>query len=139
MNNTVNVLVVEDNEYYNSLLSRTLKKSGENMRIKHDCQVKIHSFTKAAECISMIKSGELGNNDIIAFVDYYVGNDFTGGQIVSLLKNQSAGSQVLLMSQSKAIAEKEKDGQHDFFILKDGFAPAICRLYLEQFIDNKFS
>lgn len=139
MNNTVTVLVVEDNEYYNSLLSRTLQKSGDNLRLKHDCHVKIHSFTNATECIRMIKSGDLGNNDIIAFVDYYIGSGITGGHIVRLLKNQNAGSQVLLMSQSKAIAEKEKNGQHDFFILKDGFAPAICRLYLEQFIDNKFS
>jgi len=139
MNNSVIVLVVEDNEYYNSLLSRTLQKSGDNLQLKHDCMVKIHSFTDANECINMIRSGELGNSDIIAFVDYYIGNGITGGHIVRLLKNHNAGSQVLLMSQSKAIAEKEKSGQHDFFILKDGFAPAICRLYLEQFIDNKFS
>mgnify|MGYP001220176782 CR=1 FL=1 len=139
MNNTVIVLVVEDNEYYNSLLSRTLQKSGNILQMKHDCRVQIHSFTNAAECIRMIKSGELENNDIIAFVDYYIGNGITGGHIVRLLKNHNADTQVLLMSQSKAIGEREKNGQHDFFILKDGFAPAICRLYLEQFIDNKFS
>ncbi len=79
MNNTVIVLVVEDNEYYNSLLSRTLQKSGNNLQLKHDCQVKIHSFTNAGECISMIMSGDLGNNDIIAFIEYYIGNGITGG------------------------------------------------------------
>jgi hypothetical protein len=43
------------------------------------------------------------------------------------------------MSQSKGVREKVKLPYYDYFVVKDKFAPALCSLYLKQFIENKFS
>ncbi|MBP1669284.1 MAG: hypothetical protein H6Q21_1650, partial [Bacteroidetes bacterium] len=43
-----------------------------------------------------------------------------------------------LLSQSKAVEEKSNRAHPDFIVTKDTLAPALCRLYLEQFIENKF-
>jgi hypothetical protein len=46
---------------------------------------------------------------------------------------------VVLLSQSKEVKNKENLPQYDYFVVKDNFAPALCCLYLKQFIENRFS
>jgi hypothetical protein len=45
----------------------------------------------------------------------------------------------VLLSQSKTVVEKGKDTPYDYFVVKDKFAPALCGLYLQQYIENKYS
>jgi len=137
MKKTINVLVVEDNEYYNNLLSRILQQGNHSSNLRGSFRVVIHSFTDSRECIQKIKSGELGNNDTIAFVDYYMGNGINGAHIIKLLKEQNKDAIAVLLSQSKAVEEKNNLYNTDYVVMKDTSAPAICRLYLEQFIENK--
>jgi CheY-like chemotaxis protein len=138
MKKTINVLVVDDNEYYNSLLSKILQQSKPSSNLKGKFQVVLHTFTDSLECIRMIKSGELLQNDTIAFVDYYMGNGINGAHIIKLLKEQNHQTMTVLLSQSKAVEEKSNLVHPDYIVMKDTLAPALCRLYLEQFIENKF-
>jgi CheY-like chemotaxis protein len=138
MKKTINVLVIEDNEYYNSLLSKTLQKSNPSSDLRGKYRMVLHSFTDSLECIRKIRSGELMQNDTIAFVDYYMGNGINGAHIIKLLKEQNNGTIAVLLSQSKAVEEKCNLNHPDYIVMKDTSAPALCRLYLEQFIENKF-
>ncbi len=139
MKQKINVLVVEDNEYYNNMLSNSLQQRVNSILIKGKYQLVLRSFTDTKECIRKIKSKELDCCDIIAFVDYYLGAGINGAHIIRLLKEQNCNTMVVLLSQSKNIAEKNNRGYYDYFVVKDKFAPALCGLYLEQYIENKFS
>ncbi len=139
MKKTINVLVVEDNEYFNNLLSKVLQQSVNAVQPGRNYKLVLHSFTDSLECVKKIKSRELENKDTIAFVDYYMGNGINGAHIIKLLKEQNHDAMTVLLSQSKAIEEKSNLNHPDYIVMKDALAPALCRLYLEQFIENKIS
>jgi len=136
MKKTINVLIVEDNKYYNNLLSKALQQSIHSIREKGKYKLVLYSFTDSLKCIRKIKSHELEHNDTIAFVDYYLGDGVNGAHIVKLLKEQNRDVMVILLSQSRAVEKRCNLTQHDYFVVKDTSALALCRLYLEQYIDN---
>ena len=88
MKQKINILVVEDNKYYNNLIFNALQQSTHFVQKKMKYQLVLHSFIDSAYCMQKIESR--------VFID------------------------------------------NDFCVIKDTFAPALCRLYLDQFIENKF-
>lgn len=138
MKKKINILVVEDNEYYNNLIFNALQQSTHFFQYKMDYQLVLHSFIDSSECMQQIESREFKDNDVIAFVDYNMGNGISGSQIIKLLKKENSNTLAILLSQSRTIEEKSTMNNYDFCVIKDTFAPALCRLYLDQYIENKF-
>lgn len=138
MKKTINVLLVEDNGYYNKLISRALMEKIRAIRAKLDFKFVFHSFTEAAKCSLKINSLGFENSDSIAFIDYYLGAGTYGSQVIKMLKEQAFQSTIVLISQSSGAKDEAKPGSYDYFIQKDQYTPALCCLYLEQYIDAKF-
>lgn len=138
MTQTVNVLVVEDNEYYNNLIFNALQQSTHFVKRKMKYKLVIHSFVDSSDCMKKIESREFIDNDVVAFVDYNMDNGISGAQIIRLLKKENSNTLAVLLSQSRAVEERSIQNNYDFYVIKDTFAPAICRLYLDQYIENKF-
>ncbi len=138
MKQTVNVLVVGDNEYYNSLIFNALQQSIHFVEHKMKYKLVLHSFIDSYNCIRKIESREFIDNDVIAFVDYNMDNGISGAEIIRLLKKENNNTLAVLLSQSRTIEERSTQNNYDFFVIKDTFAPALCRLYLDQYIENKF-
>ena len=139
MKETINVLVIEDNEYYNIMLSNSIQQSVNPLLYKGNYQLVLRSFTDAGEYIRKIKSKELECDHTIVFIDYYLGNGINAAHVIRLLKELSCDAMVVLLSQSKVIKEKACRGLFDYFVVKDRFAPALCSLYLQQYLENKYS
>jgi CheY-like chemotaxis protein len=139
MRQTINVLVIEDNEYYNDLIFNALQQSTHFFQRNLKYNLVLHSFIDSEECIRKIESHEFTDNDIIAFVDYNMGNGITGDHIITLLRKENNNIVAILLSQSKVSNDQSIITNHDFLITKDTFAPALCCLYLDQYIENKFS
>lgn len=139
MKQTINVLVIEDNEYYNNMLSNAIKQSVNSLLLKGKHQLVLRSFTDATEYIRKIRSKELECNNTVVFVDYYLGEGINASHIIKMLKELACDTMVVLLSQSKEVKEKSKMIPYDYFVVKDNFAPALCSLYLQQYIENKFS
>jgi CheY-like chemotaxis protein len=139
MKQTVNVLIVEDNEYYNNLIFNALQQSIHFFKKKLKYKLILHSFTHSSECIEKIESRKFTENDVVAFVDHKMDNGVSGAQIIKLLKKVNSNTLAVLLSPSKSVEERSIQNNYDFFVVKDIFAPALCRLYLDQFIENKFS
>jgi hypothetical protein len=139
MKETISVFVIDDNEYYNNVLSNSIQQSVNSLLFKGNHQLVLYSFTDAKEYIRRIKSNELDCKDTIVFVDYYLGEDIYATQIIELLKEHSTNTTVILMSQSKAVKDLVNQIPYDYFVIKDNLAPALCSLYLKQYIENKFS
>lgn len=138
MKQKINVLVVEDNEYYNSLIFNALQQSIHFVERKMKYQLVLHSFIDSLDCIRKIESREFIDNDVIAFVDYNMGNGVSGAQIIRLLKKENCNTLAVLLSHSPTVEERSTQNNYDFSVIKDTFAPALCRLYLDQYIENKF-
>jgi CheY-like chemotaxis protein len=139
MKQKINVLVVEDNEYYNNMIFNALQQSIHFVQQKMKYQLVLHSFVDLFDCMRKIESREFIDNDVVAFVDYNMGNEISGAQIIRQLKKENSNTLAILLSQSLAIEERSTQNNYDFCVIKDTFAPALCRLYLDQFIENKFS
>ena len=138
MKQTVDVLVVEDNEYYNNLIFNALQQSIYFVQHKMKYKLVLHSFIDSADCLRKIESREFIHNDVIAFIDYNMDNGISGAQIIRLLKKENCNTLAVLLSQSSTMEERSIRNNYDFFVIKDTFAPALCRLYLDQYIENKF-
>lgn len=139
MEQKINVLVFEDNEYYNNIIFNALQQSTHFVQREMKYQLVLHSFVDPSDCMRKIVSREFIDNDVIAFVDYNMGNEISGAQIIGQLKKENSNTLAILLSQSRAIEERSIHNNYDFCVIKDTFAPALCRLYLDQFIENKFS
>lgn len=138
MKQTVNVLVVEDNEYYNNLIFNALQQSTHFVQNKMKYRLVIHSFVESSDCLRKIESREFNDNDVVAFVDNSMDNGISGGEILSRLKKENCNTLGVLLSQTRSVEERSQQNNYDFFVIKDTFAPALCRLYLEQYIEDKF-
>jgi CheY-like chemotaxis protein len=138
MKQTVNVLVVEDNEYLNNLIFNALQQSIHFVQSKLNYKLVLHSFVDSVDCLRKIESREFIDNDVVAFVDSNMDNGISGTQIIKLLKRENSNILAVLLSQTRIIEERSMQNSYDFFIIKDTFTPALCRLYLDQFIENKF-
>jgi FixJ family two-component response regulator len=138
MKQKINVLVIEDNEYYNSLILNALRQSIHFVQSKMKYQMVLHSFIDSSHFMKQIESHEFIENNVIAFVDQYMGNGISGSQIIKQLKNENSNTFAVLLSQSPDIEERSTQNNYDFCVIKDTFAPALCRLFLDQFIENKF-
>jgi CheY-like chemotaxis protein len=138
MRQTVNVLVVEDNEYYNNLIFNALQQSVHFVKHKMNYKLVIHSFVDSFDCMRKIESREFIDNDVIAFVDNNMDSGITGAQIIRQLKKENGNTLAVLLSQSQIVEERSLQNNYDFYVIKDTFAPALCRLYLDQYIENKF-
>jgi len=139
MKKTIKVLVIEDNEYYSNLLSNAIQQSLNPMLVRGGYQLVLRSFTDAKEYIRKIKSKELESDYTAVFIDYYLGGGINASHVIKLLREQSCDALVVLLSQSKSVVEKGTGIPYDYFVVKDKFAPALCGLYLQQYIENKYS
>jgi CheY-like chemotaxis protein len=139
MKKTIKVLVIEDNEYYNNLLSNAIQQSVNPILAKGNYQLVLRSITDVNEYIRKIKSKELECDYTAVFIDYYLGDEINAGHVIKLLKELSGDAMVVLLSQSKSISEKSDQIPFDYFVVKDKFAPALCGLYLQQYLENKYS
>ncbi|MBN2481689.1 MAG: hypothetical protein JXB19_08120 [Bacteroidales bacterium] len=139
MKETIYVLIIEDSEYYNSLLSRELKKIIASLPQRDHFRFVFHSFTDSLECVRKIKSSELAHNKTVAFIDFYIGHGINGAHIIRLLKRQNHNAKAVLISNSNNITGKDNLNIFDYFITKDAFAPSFCRVYLEHYLENYIS
>jgi hypothetical protein len=138
MKKTVNILIIEANAYFNNLILNALQQSVHFVQREMAFRLVLHSFVDSLVCMRKIESHEFINNDVIAFVDGKMDNGISGTQIIKLLKKENTNTLAVLLSQSITAEEIHIQNSYDFFVIKDTFAPALCRLYLDQFIENKF-
>ena len=139
MKQKINVVVIEDDEYYNNLLSNAIQQSVNPFLLNGKYQLVLRSFTNAGDFIRKLRSGELRCDNSAVFMDYYLGEGINASHVIKLMTELTDDSMVVLLSQSKTVREKIKQVPHDYFVVKDRFAPALCSLYMKQYIENKYS
>ncbi|NLJ44226.1 MAG: hypothetical protein GX431_11240 [Bacteroidales bacterium] len=139
MKNKINVLVIEDNEYYGNLLANAIHNSINPFLERGDFQLVLHTFTNASEYIRKVESGKIKCDYNAVFIDYFLGEGVNADDVIDTLKKKSCDAMIVLLSQSKDLKEKYDFVNYNYFVVKDRFAPSLCGLYLQQYIEDKYS
>ena len=138
MKKIVRILVVEDNRYFNCLLLQELRNCVNSDRFRTQFRFIFHTFTDTCDFEARLNSPDLNDAYSIAFIDYYLGNEINGSHILKMLRERSAGTSIVLLSQSKSVKDEVSPASYDYFVPKDSSTVALCRLCLEQFLENRY-
>lgn len=110
------IVVLEDNEFYNTLLTRKLKQFTEELSLELNCVFEIDSYTNANDCIRNLKT-----ETDIAILDYYLGESKNALDILEKIKSKCAHCKIIIISQFENIKTSYQtlnQGAYHF-ILKD--------------------
>ncbi|HEY6160861.1 MAG TPA: response regulator [Bacteroidia bacterium] len=128
------IVVVEDSEFFNNLLTRQLRHYTEALALEKNCRFEVQSFTNASDCLRNINS-----ETDIAFVDFYLGSGLTADDVLEKFKKRCKDCKVVIMSQVRNLKTSimtMAKGALDF-IFKDIHAlPRACFL-VEEIVDKK--
>lgn len=131
---TIRIAVVEDNEYYNHLLTTGLRVHIASLTHLSNINFEINSYTNAHEALLNV----VKNTDIV-FMDYYLGDMFTGLDILRRIKKNNPSCKVVILSQVKNLQTSLiplLEGASDF-VFKDSFAITKTCQTATQLIDQK--
>lgn len=93
----IRIVIIEDNEFYNQLLTRQLKNYIEPIADDNRFYFEINSYTNPFDCLRNLKS-----DTDIAFIDYYLGDSVTGIDIMKTIKQKSPDCNVIILSRVKS-------------------------------------
>lgn len=133
-NKNFNVIVLEDNVFYNNLLTRHLTNYLEDLMGGKFCRFEIRSYTSPIDCLRNLKP----DTDVV-FVDFYLGDNRNALEVIEKIKLKCRQCTVIVMSQvanAKTSFQTMKSGASDF-ILKDRFALLRSCLLVEGIVSER--
>lgn len=130
------IAVLEDSEFYNSILTKQLEHYTSTITIEKGYKFYIQSYISSDDCLRNIKP------DIdIVFLDYYLGNGVTASEVLKKIKQKCKDCKIIIISQEKTIKTAMRtisDGAIEF-IYKDVYAlPKSCFI-VEDIINGKYA
>ena len=90
---TYNIVVVEDNEFYNTLLTKQLDFCAKKYEASDDINYQITSYTSVKDCMRNLRA-----DTNVAFLDYYLGDGFTALDVLKEIKIKSPDCKVVVFS-----------------------------------------
>ena len=134
--NHFNIVVLEDSEFYNNILSQKLQNYTSGIAFGKDFSFDIHSYTNINDCLSNLNAAT-----DIAFVDYYLSDSKNALDIIKKIKQKCTHCKIIIISQSKNVKtslETIHQGACDF-ILKDHTALMRSCYIVEHIINERLS
>lgn len=133
---TFKILIVEDNEFFNKMLTKQIEHYTSILGMEKNCRFEIQSYTSAGDCLRNLR-----NDTDIAFVDYYLGDGLTGADIAKEIKEKCWDCKVIIMSQVKNMKTSSislTEGAIDFIFKDKNALPKSCFI-LEDIVDANLS
>jgi DNA-binding NtrC family response regulator len=127
------VIILEDNELFNDVLTRQIEYYTTTLGMERDCLFEVHSYTSPADFIRNLR-----NDTDIAFVDYYLENGITGSDMVEKIRERCWDCKVVIVSQKRnlATASVHMTDETIDFVFKDNQALPKCCVILESIVDS---
>jgi DNA-binding NtrC family response regulator len=92
------IVVLEDNDFYNKLISRHINHYIERCALLKGFTFELNSFTSYHDCVRNFR------NDInIIITDYYLNDGYCALHVLDLVKKRGANSKVIVLSQIENI------------------------------------
>ena len=134
--NHFKIVVLEDSDFYNNLLTMQLRNYTSAIAADKHCSFDIQSYTNADDCMR-----NLSEDTDIAFVDYYLSENKTALDILKKIKQKCEDCKVVVISQIKNIKtsiQTIKEGAAEF-ISKDRFALTKSCYIVEDIINERLN
>lgn len=128
------IVVLEDNEFYNTILTRQLKSYTKEMSLWQGHSFDIESYTNANDCLRNLKE-----DTDIAIVDYYLGESMNASDILKVIKEKCRNCKVIIISQFKNLKtyyQTLNEGAYHF-IFKDNKALSNSCFIIEDIINER--
>ncbi|HVD99902.1 MAG TPA: response regulator [Cytophagaceae bacterium] len=129
----VKILVMEDNEMYNSLLTKKLQLYTESLSLDTNFTFEINSFTSLPDFIKNLKE----DADVV-FLDYFLVKNITALDILTKIKQVCKKCKIFVISRTNdtEIINKIFEKGIDDFIFKDKYALAHSCFLLKKAVYN---
>jgi len=127
------IIVLEDNEFYNNILTRQVKNYTEKLALAKGYSFNIDSYTNAKDCLRNLKA-----DTDIAIVDYYLGQSINALDILKEIKNKCEHCKVIIISQYKNLKtyyQTLNEGAYHF-IFKDRDALSRSCIIIEDIVNE---
>ena len=92
------IVVLEDNEFYNNILTRQLKNYTNEISFDKGYTFTIDSYISAHDCVRNLKP-----DTDIAIIDYYLGESTNALDILKVIQEKCVNCKVIIISQFKNI------------------------------------
>jgi hypothetical protein len=124
--NTIRVVILEDSDFFNRLLTRQLENYSETISDKQNCEFEIKSYTSKYDFLRHLRE-----NTDIAFLDYYLENGETVHDLLEYISLKCSGCKVVLISEEKSTDVSGENGKAAVeYIKKDVNAlPKACFVF----------
>lgn len=135
----VEVLIIEDDPYYNNLLAKRLNDLTNDPKINHNYQVSIRQVFEPDQYLEEADPASKGRQTI-AFIDYYLGEKYTGVEFSNKLLELNDQVKIVILSQSEEMIDKLRNAKprNNMYtsLVKYEHTPEICYIIVENYIKN---
>lgn len=136
-NHTFEVVIIEDNQLVNTLLTRALDSTIKSIYNLKNIEIKFASYKNGGDFLAYLEKREQNSSKLIVFSDYHLEEDMNGSKILSSIKQKFADATVIIMSDSpnQQIPIDAKNLGAHCFLSKDHRTPVICSEMLFQMVN----
>lgn len=136
----LDVLIIEDDQYFNNLLAKRLDKLNYDPRINLHYQVRVTQVFDPDQYLNQADPALGKNRQTIAFVDYFLGRGATGVELSEKLVALNEQVKIVIMSQSEEMIDKLRNAKprNNMYtsIVKYEHTPEICCIIVENYLKN---
>ena len=135
-NNQFKIVVLEDNDFYNQLLTRQLENYTGEIAKDKGYSFDISSYTNATDFLKNLKT-----DTDIAFVDYYLGESKNGLEVLKIIKQKCPDCKVVIISREnniKTSLQTLNEGAYTFIYKDQGALIESCVL-VEEIIKDRLN
>lgn len=134
------VLIIEDDLYFNNLLAKRLNNLNQDPRINLHYQVRVRQVFDADQYIDQADPSMEKDRQTIAFIDYFLGQGATGVELSEKLLALNDQVKIVIMSQSEEMINKLRNAKprNNMYtsIVKYEHTPDICCIIVENYLKN---
>jgi CheY-like chemotaxis protein len=132
--NTFRILVVEDSELFNQLLTNQLKWYAGEIIYTKGLDIEIVSYKSVEQCLANLQEGV-----DVAFVDYYLNDGKTAMDIIGKIREINLDCRIFIVSQTREVKSHVDLLRPIEFLYKDQYSlPRICFI-TEELMKEKLS
>lgn len=130
----ISVALLDDSIFYNKMITHYITSYIQLFEETHDIEFEILSFTKPTDLLQNLRI------DLdLAFIDYYLDDEFTGDQIIDVIEEKCPNCRTFLLSQADHMLGvlKELTGDCPEYIRKDKSAINKVCYYIDSVVKQK--
>jgi DNA-binding NtrC family response regulator len=98
INQSVEVIVIEDNQLTNMMMSKVLLSTINKIQKSKKIVINFSCFHLGHDFLNYFESKDFTHSKLIVFSDYFLEDKMTGGEILKIIKKKKADATVIIVS-----------------------------------------